>query len=586
MTQARYIALVREAPGAAPDAIAAFDRLVHARADLIRALETPLVSLAATPGHFLALGREGVILGSLLRRESNESVASLAKDERKHIVESAGRRLVDCFWGSYVAFLAGEAQSQVLRAPLGTLPCLWLAFDGAVLVSSDMELMRASGLYRPRIAWNEVVRHLALRDLRDEATCLEGIADLRGGRRLTVGRNGCGTSEVWSPWHFANPPSQSIDREVAAIGLGETVRGAVAAQAAPCGKVLLMLSGGLDSSIVAACLAQGGIAATALNLVTAEASGDERGYARQVAARTGLELAECIRDVRRVDPMRSLASRLPRPAVRMFLQESFRHARECAAQVGARAFVNGGGGDNVFCSLQSGAPVADRLRVEGIGCGALETARAISELAPARLSEVLADAVRRAWLGKPAFRIRRDLDLLAPDCVDAADTKPVHPWLSVPPGALPGKAMHIHLVTLGQGYVESLDPLDPLPTLVPLLSQPVVEVCLAIPTWLWFESGLNRAMARRAFASELPPDVVSRRSKGTPDAFVAEIFETHRSVLREMLADGRMASEGIINRQAVLAALDDPRPAHGDAFRRVLELADVEAWAACWPASA
>ena len=40
----------------------------------------------------------------------------------------------------------------------------------------------------------------------------------------------------------------------------------------------------------------------------------------------------------------------------------------------------GGGGDNVFCALQSAAPVADRLLTDGPGRGFFSTARAIAIL--------------------------------------------------------------------------------------------------------------------------------------------------------------------------------------------------------------
>lgn len=585
MTRPRYIALVRETPDAAPDASLAFDRLVRGRSDIVRVLETPFVSLAATRRGVVSMDRRGALVGTVFHRDTGNLVTALDEDRRRRILASGGRELVRGYWGNYVAFLASGDRCDVLRAPLGTLPCLHVALRGAVVVSSDMDLLVASGLYSPAVDWDQVVQSLAFRDLRARQTCLEGVGDLRGGQRLAAGPEGAVRQDLWSPWQFVSGGAAADDIEAMAEDLGAVVRGCVAAQSAPFERPLVMLSGGLDSSIVAACLA-GGHRASALNLVTAEASGDERAYARAVAGALKMPLAERGRDVARIDPACSPARRLPRPSVRMFLQESMRLARDVAVETGARAIVNGGGGDNVFCSLQSSAPVADRLRVEGPGRGAIETARAVSLLAPARMSEVLADAVRRAWLGKPAFRLRSDRSLLGAGVSDRIVSDRPHSWLEVPRGALPGRAMHVYLIAAAQGYVECLDPLDPLPTLVPLLSQPVVERCLAIPTWRWFEAGRNRAVARRAFARALPREVIERRSKGTPDAFVAQIFETHRPALREILAEGQLARRGLVDRDALLAAIDDPRPAYGDRFRRVLEFADVEVWAGGWTGSA
>jgi asparagine synthase (glutamine-hydrolysing) len=99
---------------------------------------------------------------------------------------------------------------------------------------------------------------------------------------------------------------------------------------------------------------------------------------------------------------------------------------------------------------------------------------------------------------------------------------------------------------------------------------------------MWFRDGLNRVIARDAFTEMLPIEIIQRRSKGTPDSFIVEIFEANRPKIRSMLADGLLASHNIIDLPAILPVLDDPRPAHGSAYRRIMAFADVEAWARAW----
>jgi asparagine synthase (glutamine-hydrolysing) len=82
----------------------------------------------------------------------------------------------------------------------------------------------------------------------------------------------------------------------------------------------------------------------------------------------------------------------------------------------------------------------------------------------------------------------------------------------------------------------------------------------------------------------LPDETLKRSSKGSPDSFVAELFELNRPMLRAMLLDGRLRAEGILDAQAVEQVLADPRPAVGADYRRIMRLADVEAWAANWTA--
>jgi asparagine synthase (glutamine-hydrolysing) len=295
----------------------------------------------------------------------------------------------------------------------------------------------------------------------------------------------------------------------------------------------------------------------------------------------GLPLAEGWRDLSRIDIGRSDSAHLPRPNVRMFFQESRRLAQEAATATGASAIFNGGGGDHIFCSLQSGAPAADRLLTDGPGRSFWKTCQDISLLAPASLTAVAGDAIRRAWLGKPPFRALRDPALLSAEAAGKPAEVP-HPWLRLPPGALPGKAQQVRLLALAQGLAEGGDPQDPLPMASPLLAQPLAEACLRVPSWLWFAGGHNRVVARHAFEGRLPANVLWRRSKGTPDGFAARIFDANRTALREMLAGGELARRGLIDLKAVFEVIDDPRPVHGDGFRRVLQFADVEAWARGW----
>jgi asparagine synthase (glutamine-hydrolysing) len=115
-----------------------------------------------------------------------------------------------------------------------------------------------------------------------------------------------------------------------------------------------------------------------------------------------------------------------------------------------------------------------------------------------------------------------------------------------------------------------------------LVTQPVAEACLRVPSWLWFAPGPDRAAARQAFANMLPAQIIDRRSKGTPAAFAASLIDVYRDTLRPLLLDGQLAANGVIDSGAVRTLIDDPTPPKGFAFGRLLQLADAEAWARCW----
>jgi asparagine synthase (glutamine-hydrolysing) len=120
------------------------------------------------------------------------------------------------------------------------------------------------------------------------------------------------------------------------------------------------------------------------------------------------------------------------------------------------------------------------------------------------------------------------------------------------------------------------------PVYYPLLSQPLVELCLRIPSWMWISGGRNRALARDAFAVSLPPAILTRRSKGDFTAFCGSIYARNRTVLVEHILGGWLSDQGLLDRTAVEAYLADPTPARDYGFYRLLEIAAVETWARSW----
>lgn len=119
----------------------------------------------------------------------------------------------------------------------------------------------------------------------------------------------------------------------------------------------------------------------------------------------------------------------------------------------------------------------------------------------------------------------------------------------------------------------------------PLLSQPIVETCLSIPSWQWRAGGRDRAVARAAFANSLPAMVLDRKVKGTPDPFCGAIIRHKRQELRERLLDGQLAAHGLVDSGAIEDALRADRATSSAENVRLLELVNAEAWTTVWASS-
>ena len=546
-------------------------------------LEHGPVLVLAIGRQFQPLARRGILIGTIFTRGSS-GPAELDKAAEEMVLSTRGASLIRGCWGGYVAVIADAEAGRVdvVRAPLGDLACYWTSSDGLVMFASDLALMRAAGMASPPVNHQALVRHLAAEDLRRSETCLAGVHELQGGERTTVCRGTIGRDVLWSPWTLAADEWQIANPNEAARRVRGAALHCVGARAGGLGPILLKLSGGLDSSIVAACLSETQGPFSCLTLATTDPAGDERDHAGLVARALGVPLIARYREVSNVNVEQSAAARLPRPTARAFVQETSRIASEVALETGCKVIFDGGGGDNVFCSLQSARPAADALMSDAGERFFWQTAKAIAQLAQASIWTV----ARRAWLTKwrrsPAYRWELDTRFLAPEAAKHIGEDSAHPWLVAPMGMLPGKAAHVALIAAAQSVVEGFDAEDTLATYSPLISQPLVEACLQVPSWLWFENGRNRAIARRAFQTHLPAATITRRSKGAPDCFIADLYDANRSVIRDMLLGGVLGGHGLLDTDALLEALDDDAPVRGHDFIRVMQLVDAEAWARCW----
>mgnify|MGYP000203354070 FL=1 len=177
-----------------------------------------------------------------------------------------------------------------------------------------------------------------------------------------------------------------------------------------------------------------------------------------------------------------------------------------------------------------------------------------------------------------------DSRLLADAAILEDSPVPLTPWHRLSTWRHPGKHDHLALIMRAQHHVHGFGP-GPA-RFSPLMSQPLLEFCLGVPTWTWVTGGQNRALARAAFADLLPRSVLDRTSKAGPDSFIRSAFDRHRAVLRDLLLDGQLAEQGVIDRAAVEQAFTLETSRRGSLVYRLLDLVEAENWSRSWERAA
>jgi asparagine synthase (glutamine-hydrolysing) len=345
--------------------------------------------------------------------------------------------------------------------------------------------------------------------------------------------------------------------------------------------MLVGVSGGLDSSIIAAALARAGCEPQCMTVATRHPEGDERDHARALCSALELPLHEAQFAAAHVDPRRPSGPAPPRPIGEPFLQSYDHLARGVADGQGIGTLFRGNGGDAVFCFMQNAIPIVDRLLVEGPRPALWKTVGDVCRMTESSLSTVLWAALRKAIAGPTSSANREDGRFLLP-AAGSGSAHAGHPWLAPRRGVPPGRATHVQWVVRVQRFAEGNRHEADLDLICPLLAQPIIELCLSIPSWEWIAGGINRAAVRSAFADILPQSVLERTTKGGPDAFCIELLDAYRDVIREQLMDGLLAANGVIDRRAVERSLSYLGPPRDNDYLRLLALADAEAWVRHW----
>ena len=543
----------------------------------------------------------GVVLGKLFQRGGNHdgdgastsAPLALPDDESLKIGASGGRRLVEKYWGRYVAFIHDEAAriTRVLRDPTAAFPCFTARLAGVHVYFSRMEDVSQLGGHTFSVNWKYVAATLCQSQLQVHSTGLNEVTQVLGGECVEHREGRVSRAFYWNLLEVARTDAIEDPAEAAAA-LRRTTRDCVHAWASSYSSILHLLSGGLDSSIIFACLkdAPARPQMACLNYFSTGSNTDEREYARLAMGGADCELIERERNSGlSLEPLLRIRKSAI-PGDYFFYLDEGRCEAQLAAEHGAGALFSGYGGDQIFYRSHASFAASDFLMSHGAGPALFEVALDAARMDRTSVWSVLGKAAKLGLLGKrwspgdehvlgPKTVIRREV---AHDI--SRDSDLVHPWLRVPALAPHGKVFHAYQLLFPADFYNPLGSAGDPELVTPLFSQPLLELAMRIPTWLLTRGGWDRAVARRAFQHALPRQIVTRRTKGGQEEHAKAILVRNLGFARSLLLDGHLVRERILERDQVAEALS-PGPARlGGGNVELYGCLSTEAWLRQWTA--
>ena len=550
----------------------------------------------------LARGR-GLLLGTLFHRNPCRRVScdELGVDPRLSTAEPATlRHLTRAYWGGYVALLSNLCTGDfyVLRDCSGMLPCYYTSTDSITLVSSDARNLlipcrAAHGqpfAHTFDINWRYIAAFLAHSRIQIRETALEGVHELLAGEILTRRDDRSSIDLAWSPTEFTKPaPSKSPEDQCEE--LRSTVQSCIDAWCSVHDRVLHSLSGGFDSSLVLAMMSRSPRRPliVCLNRYANGPAEDERQYARIAAQTANVSLVEWpwTFDHYALDDSCATLPLGAKPSIpALFAPPEIAFFRTLCAAQRFDAIWTGEGGDHLFMAARTTLTIADFVRSRRFHRGLLRILTETSRLTGQSIPHLIFGLLSLRHLAPSADYV----STLPSNPLLATRARPtqeqqrylLHPWQTAMRNTPPGKRHHVAMLADAIHRVRPLEGSPDSAELQPLLSQPIIEQCLSIPTFELLRDGRTRGLARRAFRSIVPEAILNREQKGQTTHHVFGVLERSLSYISSILVNGELEARGLLDTSLLKPILAAQIPISEMRVAPLLACVAAEIWVRAW----
>ena len=541
--------------------------------------------------NYRELARELAASGSRFRTASDSEVAA-------HAYDAWGIDAIDRLDGMFaMAIWDGAAQRFLLaRDRMGEKPLFYTVADGLLIFASELSAVLAHPAVPVRLDPCALREYLALEYVPAPHSLIAGVHKLEPGSLLTLERGRITTKRYWSIDPV--PRERPLPYGDAVVELRRRIDAAVLSRLVSDVPLGVFLSGGIDSSTVAALAARHGALET-FSIGFAEPSFDESTHARAVAKHIGSHHHERIV---RADEMAELVPRLGH-----MLDEPIGDASILPTAVLSRfarehvtVALGGDGGDELFAGypmhqahriapllralpqplLRAGLRTAGALPVShnnfAFGFKATTFLRGAAEPPPRN---------HAVWMS--SFPPASHAALLHPDVLaSAGECDPLEAverhWresAGAPPLA---RATHLDALTyLPDDILVKVDRASmavALEVRAPFLARDVVEFAFGLPDAYRMRGLTGKRLLRDAVRDLLPPQILARPKKGFGMPVAAWLTGALRPLAHDLLGPAAIADVGLFQPAAVRRMLDEHDRRIRDHRKPLWTLLVLELW--------
>ena len=520
-----------------------------------------------------------------------------------HAYEEWGDACVERFRGMF-AFAIWDAPRRRLllaRDRMGIKPLYWTRVGDRLLFASEIKSILASGLVRPEANDGALPELLGTRYLSGSETLFKGIHRLAPGHTLVFQDGEITIRQYWDiPVGVQNPEVDRLSDREAVERFRELLEEAVRIRLMADVPLGMFLSGGLDSSAIAALMA--GMIDRPLQTFSVafkQRAFSELDYARQVSTAIRAEAHEIVIDDQ------DFFGALPR--LIWHEDEPVAHPSSvplyfvsALAAKHVKVVLTGEGSDELLAGYGKYPRALANWRAGAAYAAVPDALRGwVANTVVPQLPGRVARYAKRSFLSMPrtpeamffdnfaSIGLRKQSALLSSSFAAMATPERAYgasrAYFDKPNGrsTMLDRLLYTDLKTYLVELLMKQDQMSMAASLesrVPFLDHHLVEFAAALPTRLKLRGFKTKWILRESVRSILPREILTRKKMGFPVPFGLWMRSGWQGVARDVLLDRRTRERGIIEPAAVeqlLAAHVDGRQDGADA---IWSLMNLELW--------
>ena len=525
-------------------------------------------------GDILSNEKDVFLLGQLFQKNGcrvQEILETLGQD----IILSAGKIMVEEYWGSYIAILYNKIEDciTILRDPAGGMPCFYMHFREKVIIFSYLEDLYLFFDIHLSLESHFLKSALRYHRLYTEATGIQNTKQLLSGQALVLKRGELKTTLYWEPTQFASKKFKDSHPEET---LRKTLFSTLSAQARAYSKIMLYLSGGFDSTLIASVLKHTAPQTQIIGFhyaIKGSRASEEEKFAKEAAEFLNIPIHCVILDPLEDDVLQENDyTLLPCPSPQYIGHILWRKAQQTAQAYNCDVIWDGDGGDQLFYAFQTSRIVNDSLFFgfrnffQRMKEASLLCQNAYLPLLRDVWKNFRACGVQHIYQEilespKPFLRpFDGDIDSLIPAVLKNRKFPQ-------------GKVKQIAgLLNLQLNRVPLKD--ASIPSLHPLQNQPLMELCLSMPSFLLAKNGISRGLVRSAMKEIMPESIRTRQTKGGTLQFVNLWFQ--KQSFQNYLLNGELVQHNLVNKDVLKNCFSSSKCIYMKAG--ILDLLPLEIW--------